>query len=169
MTENTESVDTSVSHAKAQAVTERVLRQFQFAAYEVAAHHGAPDRFPRPAGTTATEHLYRARRPRKKLALRIHGVKCVDETGEWGTDGTHLGGAGDDESGDTGKISAFETGDSDDGDLRRYAPPRQFTWFDPVEGSVGFPRDRGRHRRRRRKAGRGGRPDHRRGGPPDPR
>ncbi|MFE1797687.1 hypothetical protein ACFW9L_16140 [Streptomyces sp. NPDC059517] len=221
MIENTDSIVTSIPNVKVQAVAERVLRQFQLTAYKVAAHHGAPSRFPLPTDSTATEHLLAARFkmlndaqkkqamdrvatslkdsagrarqfsdlakinlasatpieslvrglplpqrlkfpaselgkvsavavkenvsaaaavPLKKLALRIHSVKCVDETGEWGEDEIYLGGTSVDESGDTGKISAFKVGDFNDGGLRRYMPPRQFTWFDLVEGSVKFPR-----------------------------
>ena len=75
------------------------------------------------------------------LALRIHSVKCLDETGEeWrggelGSDDIYLAGTIVDESGDTDKVPPFKVGDFDDGDIKRYAPPRVFTTFDLREGT----------------------------------
>lgn len=80
-----------------------------------------------------------------KLALRIHRVKCVDETGNWlqeraGDDEIDLGGTSVDETGDTGKISKFRVNSSfDDGEVTTYNPPRQFTFFNLTEGNT-FPK-----------------------------
>jgi len=54
---NTETIVTSIPNAKVQAVTERVVREFQLAADKVAAHHGEPAKFPMPTDRSATEHL----------------------------------------------------------------------------------------------------------------
>ena len=73
-----------------------------------------------------------------KLELRIHKVKCIDETGgwpEWGEDEIYLGGTTVDESGDTKKVAQFKVSDFDDGDVKNYSPPKQFTWFSLLEGT----------------------------------
>jgi len=73
-----------------------------------------------------------------RLELRIHKVKCVDETGgwpEWGNDEIALGGVAIDETGETQKISAFTVrNDFDDGEQQVYSPPRSFKSFNILEG-----------------------------------
>ncbi|MEU9898013.1 hypothetical protein ACIBCS_14485 [Streptomyces phaeochromogenes] len=70
-----------------------------------------------------------------KLELRIHRVKCLDETSEWGSDEIHLAGTSVDESGDTLKIGQFKVRSFDDGDVKVYDPPRRFHWFGLDEGT----------------------------------
>ncbi|NEC86548.1 hypothetical protein [Streptomyces sp. SID12501] len=48
---------TTIPNAKVKAVAERVVKEFRLAADKVAAHHGEPDKFPMPSGSSATEHL----------------------------------------------------------------------------------------------------------------
>ena len=77
--------------------------------------------------------------PSTKLALRIHKVRCDDETNpEWpGDDEIALGGSTVDETGDAKKVAEFMVGDSfDDGESKAYNPPRTFTAFDLTEGAV---------------------------------
>jgi len=80
-----------------------------------------------------------------KLELRIHKVKCLDETdgflgSEAGDDEIDLGGTTVDESGDTKKVNPFRVGsDFDDGEQKVYSPPKQFTWFNLTEGTA-FPK-----------------------------
>jgi hypothetical protein len=84
--------------------------------------------------------------PLSKLELRIHQVKCNDETGRklgpFGTPGSDeikLGGMTIDENGSTDQVSAFKVGDFDSGDDKTYSPPRRFTWFNLKEGTA-FPK-----------------------------
>ncbi len=72
-----------------------------------------------------------------KLELRIHKVKCLDETNpETGGDEIYLGGTNVDESGDAEKIDPFLVrNDFDDGEEQTYWPPKQFTSFDLTEGT----------------------------------
>lgn len=77
-----------------------------------------------------------------KLELRIHKVRCIDETNPeaFGDDEIALGGLSVDESGDTQKIGQFMVGSSfDDGEQKVYSPPRRFTWFNLREGTT-FPK-----------------------------
>jgi hypothetical protein len=80
-----------------------------------------------------------------KLELRIHRVKCVEETGtgpfsDVGNDEIDLGGVGVDETGDTHAISKFRVGSNfDDGEHVNFSPPRSFTTFDLTEGTA-FPK-----------------------------
>jgi hypothetical protein len=80
-----------------------------------------------------------------KLELRIHKVKCVDETNgflnsEAGDDEIDLGGTTVDENGDTHKISPFRVGsDFDDGEQKVFSPLRRFTFFNLTEGTA-FPK-----------------------------
>ena len=79
-----------------------------------------------------------------KLEMRIHRVKCVDETGgffeRFGNDEIDLGGIGVDETGDTHAIAKFRAGSNfDDGEQVNFSPPRSFTTFDLTEGKV-FPK-----------------------------
>jgi hypothetical protein len=80
-----------------------------------------------------------------KLELRIHRVRCIDETNgflgsEAGDDEIDLGGTSVDESGDTKKISPFRVGsDFDDGEQKVFSPPRRFTFFSLTEGTE-FPK-----------------------------
>jgi hypothetical protein len=79
-----------------------------------------------------------------KLELRIHRVKCVDETGgaleRFGDDEIDLGGSGVDETGDVHSIAKFRVGSSfDDNEAVDFTPPRSFTTFDLTEGTA-FPK-----------------------------
>ena len=70
-----------------------------------------------------------------RLNLRIHSVKCVDETGgsfaeRFGNDEISLGGFTVDPGGITTKISPFTVNNNfDDGEIQRYSPPRVFASF----------------------------------------
>lgn len=75
-----------------------------------------------------------------KLELRIHSVKCLAETSELGSDEISLAGTSVDESGDALKISPFDVRSFDDGDVKTYAPPRQFHWFNLDEGGASYPK-----------------------------
>ena len=85
--------------------------------------------------------------PRKltKLEMRIHRVKCVDETGSGpfgniGNDEIDLGGSGVDETGDVHLIPKFRAGSNfDSGEHIDFTPPRSFTTFDLREGTA-FPK-----------------------------
>ncbi|MGE3976414.1 MAG: tachylectin-related carbohydrate-binding protein [Nitrospira sp.] len=76
-----------------------------------------------------------------KLELRIHKVKCLDETSglagtESGTDEIDLGGTTVDESGDAEKVDPFRVrSDFEDGVEQIYWPPKQFASFDLTEGT----------------------------------
>ncbi len=79
-----------------------------------------------------------------KLELRLHRVKCVDETGsgtfgELGKDEIALSGTAVDETGDIHKLTEFKVGDFNDGDVRTFSPPRRLTSFDLREGTA-FPK-----------------------------
>ncbi|HVF13870.1 MAG TPA: hypothetical protein VM942_04675, partial [Acidimicrobiales bacterium] len=88
---------------------------------------------PQPATSSTVPLLNR-------LELRIHRVKCVTETNEWGDDEIDLGGTIVDETGDTEKIANFRVSSSfDDGEVKTYAPPRTFATFDLTEGTL-FPK-----------------------------
>ncbi|MFJ4783634.1 hypothetical protein [Streptomyces sp. NPDC088794] len=220
-TDNTEAVVTGIPDAKVQAVTERVVREFQLAADKVAAHHGGPVKFPMPTDGSATEHLLarrfaqlpaghqkeaaarvvadlgnaaaRSKRlgdltkvdlrsptpveaqvralpfpdglkfpagelrkspaisaPQRvqeaaaeqltKLELRIQQVTCLDDTSELGADEIDAAGVSVDESGDTKKVPAFRVRSFRTGDVQKYTPPRQFTFFSLTEGTVQFPK-----------------------------
>lgn len=77
-----------------------------------------------------------------KLELRIHKVKCLDETNPefFGDDEIALGGISVDETGDTKKIPQFTVSNSfDDGEQKVYSPPKRFTYFNLREGAT-FPK-----------------------------
>jgi hypothetical protein len=80
-----------------------------------------------------------------RLELRIHKVKCLDETdgflgSEAGDDEIDLGGTTVDESGDTKKVNPFRVGSSfDDGEQVVFSPPRRFAMFNLSEGTA-FPK-----------------------------
>ncbi|HMG43636.1 MAG TPA: hypothetical protein VK611_20060 [Acidimicrobiales bacterium] len=76
----------------------------------------------------------------KQVELRLHRVRCVDETNGWfgseaGSDEIHLAGSEVDESGDTHKIKPFKVASFDDGDVKTYSPPRRFCFFNLGEGT----------------------------------
>jgi hypothetical protein len=78
-----------------------------------------------------------------KLELRIHKVKCEDETNpEWpGDDEILLGGVTIDESGDVTKVPAFTVSSSfDDGESKVYSPPKRFAYFDLTEQGNKWPK-----------------------------
>jgi len=83
--------------------------------------------------------------PLRHLELRIHKVRCDDETNglfgsEAGSDEIDLGGTTVDESGDTGKVSPFRVRSfGHDRDVQLYNPPRRFTFFNLTEGTA-FPK-----------------------------
>jgi hypothetical protein len=72
------------------------------------------------------------------LELRVHKVRCVDETGsgigEWGKDEIALGGSIIDATGTTTKIPQFNVASFDDGDVKTYSPPKRFGKFDLTKG-----------------------------------
>jgi hypothetical protein len=80
-----------------------------------------------------------------RLQLRIHKVKCLDETdgflgSEAGDDEIDLGGTTVDETGDTKKVTPFRVGSSfDDGEQVVFSPPRRFAMFNLTEGTA-FPK-----------------------------
>lgn len=99
-----------------------------------------------PAGTLALPISTGIAAPvTNKLELRIHKVRCVDETGGWlaehgNDDEIDLGGTTVDETGDTKKVTKFRVGSSfDDGEEKSYSPPRRFTFFNLTEGTA-FPK-----------------------------
>jgi hypothetical protein len=67
-----------------------------------------------------------------QISLRIHSVKCIDETGgKWaekvGNDEIAMAGFGIDANSDTFPVSRFSVySNFDDGDVKNYAPPRNF-------------------------------------------
>ena len=77
-----------------------------------------------------------------KLNLRIHSVKCVDETGGYwaekvGNDEMQLGGFTVDNENNTVKIKSTSVGyNFDDGDINRFNPPRIFASFDINSSSM---------------------------------
>lgn len=83
-----------------------------------------------------------------QLELRIHNVKCIDETGgnrvtEWGSDDIYLGGTAVLMKGPIPtvvKIPYFKVGQFDDGDRKTYSPPKPFTEFS-LRNSGSFPRN----------------------------
>ncbi|HZV71023.1 MAG TPA: hypothetical protein VFG10_15820 [Saprospiraceae bacterium] len=69
-----------------------------------------------------------------KLNLRIHSVKCVDETGGWaerfGNDEIYLGGFTVDAGNRSQKIAATSVyADFDDGDIKKFNPPKVFATY----------------------------------------
>lgn len=80
-----------------------------------------------------------------QLSLRIHSIKCLDETGgKWveklGNDEIYLAGFGIDANGQTTKVPAFEVyADFDDGNVKKYNPPKRFVTLN-LGGSTSFPK-----------------------------
>ncbi len=75
------------------------------------------------------------------LELRIHQVKCFEDTNEWGKDDISLGGSTIDESGNTEKISDFGVGKFKRGTEVNYSPPRILKTFDLLKSpGVQYPR-----------------------------
>lgn len=71
------------------------------------------------------------------LNFRVHEAKCIDETDpEWaGSDEISWGGAAVDDTGDTTKLPEFFVGSGfDDGDSKRYSPPKIVHSFDMSSG-----------------------------------
>ncbi len=106
---------------------------------------------PVPAAQRLTRDDFLAQRPlhgprgliplqsSKRLGLRIHKVRCVDETNpEWpGDDEIALGASTIDETGDVKQVAKFDVrNDFDDGEQKVYSPPRELVWFDLSEGTV---------------------------------
>ena len=78
-----------------------------------------------------------------RLELRIHKVRCVDETNPefFGNDEIGLGGVGIDETGDVAKIAEFRVGNNfDDSEEKVYSPPMRFVAFNLNEGGDHFPK-----------------------------
>jgi hypothetical protein len=92
------------------------------------------------AGTAVTTEVVAPTLP--KLSLRVHKVRCVDETGgrfaeAAGDDEIDLAGVAVDETGDTHAVPKFRVGSSfDDGESVTFSPPRVFTTFDIREGTT---------------------------------
>lgn len=84
----------------------------------------------------------------KQLKLRIHSVKCVDETGgkymeKFGNDEIYLGGFSLDAEGTPVKIPTFCVySDFDDGEVKTYNPPKEFAVFN-LENSNNWPKTLG--------------------------
>ncbi|WP_406349784.1 hypothetical protein [Streptomyces sp. NBC_00658] len=78
--------------------------------------------------------------PLRKLELRLHQVKCLEETNEAFKDEISLGGTAADESGDADKISSFRVKSFHTGGVQTYTPPRRLVWFSLTEGPVKFPK-----------------------------
>jgi hypothetical protein len=99
----------------------------------------------RQDGTPAASVAEAAQPTTNKLELRIHKVKCVDETNgflgsEAGDDEIDLAGSTVDETGDVKKVAAFRVGSNfDDGEQKSYSPPKRFTTFSLTEGNA-FPK-----------------------------
>jgi hypothetical protein len=79
-----------------------------------------------------------------KLELRLHSVRCVDETGsgtfgEVGKDEIALGATTVDETGDTEKVPEIQVGGFNDGDVKTFSPPRRIATFGLREGTE-FPK-----------------------------
>lgn len=80
-----------------------------------------------------------------QLSLRIHSVKCLDETGgSWaervGNDEMFLSGFGIDANAATVKVNPFEVyAHFDDGDIKRFSPPRNFVTLN-LGGNGSFPK-----------------------------
>ena len=86
-----------------------------------------------------------------KISLRIHSIKCVDETGGWlaekaGNDEIDLSGFGIDANANTTKVNPFRVySNFDAGDIKKYSPPQNFVTLNlgnngsfPKTCSVGF-------------------------------
>lgn len=75
-----------------------------------------------------------AAKPRyNRVQLRVHEVKCMDETNPewWGDDEIDLGGNYIDKMGNVQVIPRFRVSSSfDDGEVKRYAPPRNIANID---------------------------------------
>lgn len=84
----------------------------------------------------------------RQLKLRIHSVKCVDETGgkyfeKLGNDEIYLSGFTIDGEGKTTKIPAFNIySNFDDGEMKKYDPPHTFTTF-TLSDTKSWPKDFG--------------------------
>jgi hypothetical protein len=78
--------------------------------------------------------------PNKELALRIHQVVCRDETSEIGKDEIHLGGTSVDETMETHTVSSFKVASFHTGGVKKFSPPRRFTFFNVREGGARFPK-----------------------------
>ncbi|WP_332880966.1 hypothetical protein [Streptomyces sp. NBC_00564] len=89
---------------------------------------------------TAEQGAAAAVPPLRKLELRLHQVKCLEETNELFKDEISLGGTAVDESGDADKISSFRVKSFHTGGVQTYAPPRRLVWFSLAEGPVKFPK-----------------------------
>lgn len=93
-----------------------------------------PPQPPPPLPTGHTTHT--------RLALRLHQVKCVDETNgflgsEAGDDEIKLGGVAIDPSGNVDEVEPFMVRDDfDDGEVKTYSPPKVFHTFDIGGGNV---------------------------------
>lgn len=89
---------------------------------------------------TAEQGAAAAAVPLRKLELRLHQVKCLEETNEVFKDEISLGGTAVDESGDADKISSFRVKSFHTGGVQTYTPPRRLVWFNLTEGPVKFPK-----------------------------
>jgi hypothetical protein len=82
--------------------------------------------------------------PAKTMTLRVHRVKCIDETGggflgELGMDEISMAATTVDESGDTAKVPEFHVKKFNDGDVKDFVPPKHLTAFSLLEGTA-FPK-----------------------------
>jgi hypothetical protein len=76
------------------------------------------------------------------LRLRVHSVRCLDETSPefLSDDDIYLTGTTVDENGDVATVAAFKVGDFDDGDVKSYDPPHRFYGFRLTEGRDAWPK-----------------------------
>lgn len=73
--------------------------------------------------------------PMSHLSLRLHKVKCNDDTSEIGKDEISLGGTLIDATGNTTRLSAFKIGEFKDGTVKEYSSPRSLATFDLDKGT----------------------------------
>lgn len=78
--------------------------------------------------------------PLRQLELRLHRVKCLEETNELFKDEIGLGGTAVDESGDVEKFATFKVRSFHTGGVQTYTPPRRLVRFSLTEGPVKFPK-----------------------------
>ncbi|MFI6439654.1 hypothetical protein [Streptomyces sp. NPDC050759] len=92
------------------------------------------------AESADAENAAAAAVPLRQLELRLHRVKCLEETNELFKDEIGLGGTAIDESGDVEKISPFKVRSFHTGGVQTYTPPRRLVRFSLIEGPVKFPK-----------------------------
>ncbi|WP_406495669.1 hypothetical protein OHB06_34895 [Streptomyces sp. NBC_01604] len=92
------------------------------------------------AESAEAERAAAAAVPLRQLELRLHRVKCLDDTSELFKDEIGLGGTAVDESGDVEKFPTFKVRSFKKGGVQTYTPPRRLVRFSLTEGPVRFPK-----------------------------